>query len=117
MFCKEHEHNHKHNKDDKRLDLLKDVLHQVHKADLNAILVLEEDASTFVASPVENAARFAQDYNDDHGTIITALVLPKLDAALLEAATNKAPHLNVWVPIKAGDVTKLEYFPLATEQP
>ena len=119
MFCKEHEHKHehkhKHKKDDKWLDLLKDVLHQVRKADLNAILVLEEDASsdTGIASPVENAARFAQDYNDDHGTIITALVLPKLDAALLEAATNKAPHLNVWVPIKAGDVTNLEYFPLA----
>jgi hypothetical protein len=115
MFCKEHKHKHK-KAADKWLDLLKDVLHQVRKADLNAILVLEDDASPAdtVASPVEHAASFVQDYNDDHGTIITALVLPKLDAALLEAATNKAPDLNVWVPIKAGDVTKLEYFPLAT---
>lgn len=105
-----------HNNADKWLGLLKDVLHQVRKAALNAILVFEEDASSPVidAAPVETAAIFARDYNADHGTIITALVLPKLDAALLEAVNNKAPHLNVWVPIKRGDLTKLEHFPLAT---
>lgn len=97
------------------LDLLKDILHQVKDADLDVIITLEQGTSPAeaVAAPVQAAALFAQDFNDHHGTVIVALVLPKLDSALLEAATTAVPDLNVWVPTKGGDLKRLSYFPSA----
>ena len=108
MFSKAHEKEAK-----KWKELLTDTMHDIRKAGgLDVLLVLEQGDSPpeDVASPVEAASIFAQDYNDDHGDIVLALTLPKLDKALLEAANKAAPGLNIWVPSTEGDFTKLGFF-------
>lgn len=96
------------------LKLLNKVLNQIRQSGLKAILAMQdlEMNSSSPMKQVQNAANYAHEYNDDHGSIISALVLPKADSSLLEAVRMKAPKLDAWVPINGGDFATLEY-PLA----
>lgn len=93
------------------LELLTETLHHIRDSDLKAILTLQEGENPpiLLNTPVQNAARFAHDYNSAHGSIISALILPNSDLALLKSVQSKIPKLNVWIPINAGDFTTLHF--------
>lgn len=96
------------------LKLLNKILNQIREAGLKAILSMQDtkNNSSSLIKQLQNAARFAHDYNNDYGSIISALVLSKADSSLLDAVRTKAPKLDAWVPINGGDFASLNY-PLA----
>lgn len=97
-------------------NLLLDTLHDIRKAGLDAILMLDatESSPEDIARPVENAAAFAAGYNAGYSDdVIIAMVLPSVSDALMEGVSMTAPDLPIWMPIQGGDFKTLGNYPLA----